>query len=477
MTYTTWQFAEFEREHDLFSLTYRGVHYWQYLRFAVSEMCLAHTNSVALAPRAAVNAGGFARRVWCAFCAALQTRPLPRADVLQFYSEDERKCGDTLCNPFFDCIDYSGLSVAQLWRILDYDGKEVRGKATLAPAVFRGLLRKAAYRALRGVYRDKTGLRALQNAMDAVNARFGTSIGPAQIHALENEILYWNALHKSFIPYFVKLLRRVQPKLVLIKCAYEPAAYMMLAAARRCNIPTVELQHGHSIDHIAYLYADTSDTGKLVPDYFLMYNRFFAEACRLHPRTHAIVTGYPFLEESLARCGEIPDAKTVVFYSQMSLGHTLTEFALAFAALAAPRGYTVLFKLHPGECTRWRELYPELIDAQHLVLLDDVTENVYTCIARGAGQVVADSTTAYEVLAVRGTRLFTPLCCPHGYSQPLLDRGLAHGVQSPQALLEALESADTAPASADAAFWPTGAAQNINRALRQIAQGGAAYGG
>ncbi|MEG1872807.1 MAG: hypothetical protein RR194_02055 [Ruthenibacterium sp.] len=481
MAYHTMQFAELEREHKLFSLTYHGVPYWQLLRHPISECCLHHADKVETVLPRHTEKTRFAKMFFAAVRETVRQNArlhsLRHAEVLLFRTEGERRIGDETVNPLFDCIDYTGLTTQSVWDTQEFLKLPAAARYTIAPAVLRGYLYKLWYRFTRKWTRDKAAYAQLQSTVALVNRTFGTQITQAEVIGYENEILYLISAHKGFVPYFKKLLRRVQPKVIVMNCYYMVPSLMMIQAARELGIQTVELQHGHIYNHISYCFADKTPQGKLVPDVFFAFNRFFANACTLTDATRIVVTGYPFLERSLAHYDRAPlDDKTVVFYSQVSLGHKLTKFMLDFAALAAPHGYHVVCKLHPAECADWRTMYPELITAQIDAVDDDRSTNVYAYVATHRYQVVADSTTAFEIAAVPGARLYIPLSCPHGNTQPMLELGFAQGVENPAALLAAiLADASGAPSAAaserNAAvepFWPTGAAQNVGNALRAL---------
>lgn len=486
-TYSTKQFAQFEAEHNLFSLTYRGVPYWQLLRFPISERCLYHADGVdTMLPRKA-EASRFVKLFFAAMCESVrQLVRLPRvkcADVLFFYTSDERRVGGETVNPFFDCIDpaAAGLTVQRVWDTQDYTHLPAAARCNIAPAVFGGYLRKLWYRFFRAQTRDEAAYRQLCDTVQLVNETFGTAITDEEVRGYENEIFYLMSAHKAFVPYYKRVLRRVKPKAVVVKCYYMVPCLMMIKAARALEIPVVELQHGHIYNHISYCFADKTPQGKLVPDVLFAFNQFFAQECLLTDATRIAVTGYPFLERSLAHYARAPlDRSTVVFYSQPSLGHTLTEFMLAFSKAGAPHGLRVLCKLHPGECAAWREMYPELArahKANELAVDDDRSANVYAYVAAHRWQVVADSTTAFEVAAVEGTRLFIPLCCPHSNTQPMLDIGFAQAVETPEALLAAVLADGSGQAGSAAQrddaepFWPQDAAKLMCEALRDVVNG------
>ncbi len=479
MKYSTAQFAEFEKENNLFSLKYNNIPYWQLLRFTVSEKCLYSSDGVEeIYPKAAKSK--FIKLFFCAFFASIvqnfKNINISKSDVLFFYTDDKRKLENELINPFFDLIDTENLSVQKLLDLQEFINipQYAKNMNNISPAIFKGYLYKLFFRLFRKKIRDEKAYQELKNVIKSVNEKFSTNITKSDINALENEIIYLICAHKAFVPYFKKMLKKIKPKAIVVKCYYNVTTLMMIKSANELNIPIVELQHGHIYNHISYLFSDKSDEGKYVPDVLFAFNNFFANECVLCDKTKINITGYPFLEKSL----ELYKAEKliedeIVFYSQPSLGNKFVDFMLSFAQIAKEKNIKTICKLHPKECAHWREIYPDLKKAHSDNLIkidDDKSANVYSYIAKYKFQIVADSTTAFEIAAVNGTKLFIPLMCPHSNTQPMLDLKLANGVESAKELLQnILQNDDKNKIEViTEEFWPKNSCELIKNALNEI---------
>ena len=136
--------------------------------------------------------------------------------------------------------------------------------------------------------------------------------------------------------------------------------------------------------------------------------------------------------------GLTPDdaERLVVFLSQGEPGVRLSRFAAEFAA--RDHDWTVVYKLHPGEYSRWRQEYPWLEDAP-LRVVDTSEPPLYKLFAQSSAQVGAYSTALYEGLKFD---LDTYVADVPGIecARGLLDAGGATLVRSAEELDDALES-------------------------------------
>ena len=99
---------------------------------------------------------------------------------------------------------------------------------------------------------------------------------------------------ERFYYYFIKLFK---PKIIFVVCYY--SNFELIKAAKRNNVPVVELQHGLvSKEHRAYNYSLKVDP-ILLPDYFLSYGEFSSriiEEGNIVAPKNILLYGYSFLE-------------------------------------------------------------------------------------------------------------------------------------------------------------------------------------
>jgi hypothetical protein len=157
----------------------------------------------------------------------------------------------------------------------------------------------------------------------------------------------------------------------------------------------VELQHGEISEyHMGYHYPNGPKRD--FPDYFLAFGEFWSTTADFPiPDEHIIPVGYPYLERRAKRYEDVTPERQVIFLSQGEPGRQLSRFATEFAA--RDHDWTVVYKLHPGEYSRWRQAYPWLEDAP-LRIVDSSDPPLYELFARSRAQVGAYSTALYEGL-------------------------------------------------------------------------------
>jgi len=192
-----------------------------------------------------------------------------------------------------------------------------------------------------------------------------------------------------------RLLDRIDPEVAVIVVSYGKETF--IEACQEKDIQVVELQHGiiHS-GHFGYSYPG-SRTKNTFPDYLFVWGDFWKESVEYPiPNDRVIPVGYPYLEQSLERYTDIPTHDQILFISQGTTGEQLSKFALEVHDHPDIE-YDVVYKLHPGECDRWKDEYPWLVDAGFEVV-DEPEPPLYQLFAQSSAQIGVSSTAVYEGL-------------------------------------------------------------------------------
>ena len=157
---------------------------------------------------------------------------------------------------------------------------------------------------------------------------------------------------------FIKIFRAKKPKLVVTECYYNKT--WAIVAAKRLNIPVLELQHGILYDgHMAYTFDPASASYYRdripLPDKFLSFGRYFSEillARGFWTRSQIIDVGFPRMEHYQARfkyhLPGVNEKLRVLISSQWILTDKLAEFLKA-AASQLPENVVLNLKPHPYE--------------------------------------------------------------------------------------------------------------------------------
>jgi adenine C2-methylase RlmN of 23S rRNA A2503 and tRNA A37 len=93
--------------------------------------------------------------------------------------------------------------------------------------------------------------------------------------------------------------------------------------------------------------------------------------------------------------------------------------------------------------------------------------------------VLADTTTAYEIAAVEGRRMYVPLDVPHIESQPFLDNNMAIGVRDAKQLLQEIQNTenqkDIEYNTRSEQVWRKNAKHNVESFFSQMSEQGWPY--
>jgi len=205
---------------------------------------------------------------------------------------------------------------------------------------------------------------------------------------------------KSDYRFYLKLLENRKPDKVFIVCSY---GYKMalVAALKKKNIESVELQHG-TINpyHIGYRYPKSSKADYF-PDIFYAFGDFWKQISDLPIEKDKIeIKGFPYFSDIKRKYNYVKQKKNqILIISQGSIGHYIVK--LLFDGIQLFDSYNIVFKLHPGEVSRWKNEYPELVELSKLPnveVVGDNTLNLYHYFAESEFVIGVYSTAIYEAL-------------------------------------------------------------------------------
>lgn len=248
-------------------------------------------------------------------------------------------------------------------------------------------------------------------------------------------------LRKYEVPYFTKILKRVNPELIFVVVWYSSTS--IIEAAKKLSIPVVELQHGTiSKYHLGYNFPIKKAFSNSLPDHLFLFGQFWIQDINFPIDSDNMrIVGYPYYEHSLIQ--HYNKDKTVegriLFISQGSIGRHLSRFAVEFSKLANGK-YEIIIKLHPGENVDWIAKYPWLnIDD---IKVAESSENLYELINSSTYVVGVYSTAIYEAISFN-KKIFLIGVAGIEYMSYLLETGLATRVDYPVDLLHLLSIPDS----------------------------------
>lgn len=394
-------FLKFEVDESLFQRRYRGIHYWQTIRFVIGDT----VNRAFIRPvyvKRKKNLKWFDGKLHMFINAIFDVKNwhrLKEADILYFDQCAYRNVSGGKKDPYFDYFGFEkSYSVQRCFYLNNYSGRKYEGKgvgtaiAELKSYFIIFFSKRFPFIA------DKKEERFIHRLCDRIDLRFQMRIDPEQVicGAKKASILY-SIYHK----YYKKLLKRINPKVIFVVAHYGcDNLWPLYPMAKEMGIPVIELQHGTVINHMAYSYMDISDIGKRLPDYFFSYGEFWEGQINLPVCMKPYPVGNPFLENRYRYYADKnTDDKKIVFYSdrwEMN-GKKLMELALSISNKYHTKGYKIFFKIHPGEYSEWKEKYKELKNGDKIKVLTDEIE-LYKLLSMARHHIGVCSTVFYEAL-------------------------------------------------------------------------------
>ncbi len=212
-----------------------------------------------------------------------------------------------------------------------------------------------------------------------------------------------------------KLFKKRTPKYVLVVVAYENKA--MVAAAHNNEIEVIELQHGTISEyHLGYNYPNDEDKGlEYFPDKLFTFGEYWNNVANYPISEKNIVSiGFPHLDYTIKDYFNNKKLNQIIFISQGVIGEYLSNFAYELARKLEKinekindtdkknqNNYNIIYKLHPGEYSNWKNNYDSLVKAQKLdnfQIIDNNEISLYELFSKSKYQIGVFSTAIYEGL-------------------------------------------------------------------------------
>lgn len=389
------KFFKLEKDLNLLDSTIKGVRYWELIRFKVHRDL---KRSLGITGQAHTSLGGGlygkANYVRKAINNIFSRNPfiVSEHDIM-FYGHQRRKKRND--NKWWDI--YSDPVIEELNEDHIYYESSYLGKH-LTPAKTPNIKYMDLLNFL-GTIRKKLGLvsvnisrrenKFLDLIEEKIDQRFSVHVNVREL--VINKLM----AQKQRLPLYKYLLRKINPKLVVVVVSYGKEAF--IEACKELDIPTVELQHGviHKY-HMGYSFPGTGIKQNF-PDYLLAFGDYWKDSADFPIEDKNIYpVGYPYLESEKESYSGIEEEKQILFISQGTVGEKLSKFAVE---LNNKRNldFQLVYKLHPGEFDRWQNEYPWLADSKIRVIKDEVP--LYKLFAQSKVQVGVNSTALYEGLS------------------------------------------------------------------------------
>lgn len=242
--------------------------------------------------------------------------------------------------------------------------------------------------------------------------------------------------------YYLKFLKRVKPKIIIEVVSYGMSRYIFNYLGKELTIPTIELQHGViGKHHIAYNF-NRKAILKTFPEYILLFGNFWKNNTGFPiDIENIIIAGWPYLEKkvnnSFKSIKNEKFSKNILFISQGSIGKELSKVAVELSR-SINSSYRIIYKLHPGEYSRWRIDYPWLNNT-NITVIDDNKHDIHHYFKLSSYQIGVYSTALFEGISY-GLETYILKFFGYKYTEELVSNNLAILVTNSNDLKKLIES-------------------------------------
>lgn len=244
-------------------------------------------------------------------------------------------------------------------------------------------------------------------------------------------INYW----KAYVRYYMKLFNKVKPKAIFFYNYSEFNAKVLVACARKRNIPIVEISHGYiARDDINYV--NDCRNIDIVPDYVLCYGKcqrkfYIRSDCH-----------YGLKKKNIIAIGKIKTEiyrntdcdrkkcrlKQITVFS--SADKKLFDFTLKLSDVLDKSKFKLVYKFHPVEYGRCKKEKNEL-QKKGITVIDDDSNKLYDVMKNSYFILGTVSTTLYEAIGLgKKVMIFEESSYECNFRSALVKYNVAIGVHS-----------------------------------------------
>lgn len=464
------RFLELEDELGSFQLRIQGVPIWERIRYKTHQRILEESGSTGLFGSKVEYSGlKDAFRIFKAPHQILTKNAFfPKKADIAYFGHPRRKLHqdglwwDIYCDPIIDELDHEQLYLETPYRAPYLIDQHFTPAKTKEIRYLDMIYLWAGFKIWSGMVRltlDERDREQIRRIEDRIEEEFEVKLDlVSKVHRLLIS-------RKALIPLFKKLLRKIDPKMVVLVASDGKGT--LIEASKELDIPVLELQHGVINEHhLGYSYPGTERQKHSFPDRFLSFGEYWKEAIDWPIEKEKIIpVGFPYLDQEKEKYASTPKERQILFIGQGVVGPQLTRFAVELSEMKE-FDHHIVYKLHPREYAMWRSEYPWLADSS-IEVLDHDERSLYELFAASSIQVGVYSTGLFEGLRF-GLSTFIVNLPGADTMRPLAERGVASMVGTPNELLEQLEKRNNTGGGDTSDFFLPNAMKNVRKVLDEF---------
>lgn len=435
-------FLEFERQFEMFKVRINNIRVWHYIRFSVYDSLIEKKGNIAWGKRLNqknVSSKKFEELVHYMFKRYISCNQFfaHKRDILiishgRKYKEDNKyyKCPYTyLLDEYLSDSHY----------ILD--GKTLDGNYELQRSHNILYCDINAFNKIKQVKfpKETVSKREVDNRIiDPIEMYFKINIEREIKKKWLDLINSFIDMRKYYIKYFSYMLKKINPKIILIAYAYGFDRMVLCEVAHKMHIPVVELQHGTiGPDVVAYNFYNRMQLNSF-PDYIFTFGQYEKKSTRFPiPKSHIIPTGYPELENNYNKCKKKTGNKKVILFISQTL-IKIAQFANAVAQKIDADKYQIIFQLHPFEYSSWKSTIGKYLIHPNIKVVGSYNHTVYESLAQ-ADWVVGNYSTVLSEAQMFDVKVAVLKLDMYEVVRFLYQNGYALLVDSPEQLIKEIE--------------------------------------
>lgn len=463
------RFCEIESWYHLFDLEYKDIKYWKYARFYLDAILRAKLFGEEL-------------EAW------IDDKNKEQCRLFKYNNTFQRITDKVLHNPAIGCKNKDVL-LFSFGRRVKEGGKYVcpvtdeialhleRSNCIVETPYFWGYYRPALIRRIKyydawdGVgIKSNTYISISQEELETqllniFEKEFDIVFTSEEKQILTTNINYYVMYHEELKENFKKVLKYINPKVVLYAESFTGEKVVLTEALKEMRIPSIEILHGYMTNNtVEYNYLEVGCNNAL-PDYIFAYSQVQKDIIRWGiPKEHVRVVGSPWLEKrkkELESCiSQKREKKVITFISNTNLA--IVKYLMYLVESLDCNRYEIKFKVHPTELKNNYQNLPESIQ-----IIDGNEKDIHYYLANSDIVIGIASTALYEA-AIYPVEIY--ILKENGFEimNVIIESNRATLVDDPEQLYKCITCKEINKSIKSVSFFAQNAVENINKYINEI---------